>query len=246
MLKITVLIDNKSLLETTKAEWGFSAYIEFESLRGLFDTGSSYSTLLYNASKLNIDLNRLDFVFISHLHGDHSGALLELIKNHKPNNVFLPSNIKYNDLLAISKYVKSARAIDVFTELFPDIFSTGTLKKTVPEQSMIIRLRSCLALILGSSHHGIIDIIRHIRIYLSTPIIVAVGGYHLSGYNRGYNVGHALYNMGVQYVFPCHCTDESAKEGIYAAYKRLTACGVGLHIEISDDCKLEYTILTKK
>jgi 7,8-dihydropterin-6-yl-methyl-4-(beta-D-ribofuranosyl)aminobenzene 5'-phosphate synthase len=58
----------------TKA-WGFSALVEFGGKRILFDTGGNAEILEHNVKALGVDLSKLDFVVISHRHGDHISGL---------------------------------------------------------------------------------------------------------------------------------------------------------------------------
>lgn len=80
LLKITTLIENKegdtSKLDT---EHGISLYIEVDNKKILFDTGQS-GNFVKNAKKLNIDLNDIDYVILSHGHYDHSGGFEKLVK----------------------------------------------------------------------------------------------------------------------------------------------------------------------
>jgi 7,8-dihydropterin-6-yl-methyl-4-(beta-D-ribofuranosyl)aminobenzene 5'-phosphate synthase len=59
-------------------EWGFSALVEADGRRLLFDTGARPDTVLHNASVLGVDLADVTDVILSHNHGDHTGGLLTL------------------------------------------------------------------------------------------------------------------------------------------------------------------------
>ena len=79
-MKITILVDNTALFDRFfTAEHGFSAYIEAEGCRVLFDTGYS-DAVLNNAQKMKIDLLDLDYIVLSHGHLDHTGGLYHLIR----------------------------------------------------------------------------------------------------------------------------------------------------------------------
>lgn len=79
-MKITILMDNTALFDRMFiAEHGFSAYIEAEGKRILFDTGYS-GAFLQNAEKMKIDLMDLDYVVLSHGHFDHTGGLWHLVR----------------------------------------------------------------------------------------------------------------------------------------------------------------------
>lgn len=79
-MKVTILADNTALFDRMfVAEHGFSAYIEAEGKRILFDTGYS-DAFLQNAGKLKIDLMDLDYIVLSHGHFDHTGGLYHLLR----------------------------------------------------------------------------------------------------------------------------------------------------------------------
>lgn len=81
--KITIL--STMLSDTHIGEWGFSAIIEADGKRILFDTGSREATVLQNARELKITLENIDNVFLSHNHKDHTGGLKTLRENY-PNS----------------------------------------------------------------------------------------------------------------------------------------------------------------
>jgi 7,8-dihydropterin-6-yl-methyl-4-(beta-D-ribofuranosyl)aminobenzene 5'-phosphate synthase len=77
-LKVTTLIENTQGEHLgLKTEHGISFYIEKDGKCILFDCGQS-DAYIYNASQLNIDLEKLDYVVLSHGHYDHSGGFLFL------------------------------------------------------------------------------------------------------------------------------------------------------------------------
>ena len=71
--QITVLYDAFGKTPGVQKDWGYSALIEYGGKRILFDTGNSPETLEKNAKAEGIDLSKLDFVVMSHRHGDHMG-----------------------------------------------------------------------------------------------------------------------------------------------------------------------------
>ena len=74
--KITIL--STMFSDTYIGEWGFSAIIEADGQRILFDTGSRGNTVFRNAKELNINLDNIENVFLSHNHKDHTGGLINL------------------------------------------------------------------------------------------------------------------------------------------------------------------------
>ena len=67
-------------------EWGFSALVEADGRRILFDTGFRPQTVLHNAAVLGIDLSDVTDVVLSHNHGDHTGGLLTLRREFARKN----------------------------------------------------------------------------------------------------------------------------------------------------------------
>jgi len=75
-MKISVLTDDKAKKRGFLAEHGLSIYIEYDKYHILFDAGQTdvYSR---NAKVMGLELNKVDFIVISHGHYDHSGGLIK-------------------------------------------------------------------------------------------------------------------------------------------------------------------------
>ncbi|HYU40944.1 MAG TPA: MBL fold metallo-hydrolase [Vicinamibacteria bacterium] len=80
-LKILVL--STMLADEGIGEWGFSALVEVDGHRILFDTGARPTTVLENARELKVDLAGVPEVVLSHNHSDHTGGLLTLRRDAK-------------------------------------------------------------------------------------------------------------------------------------------------------------------
>src|SRR5258708_6429473 len=78
-LKILVL--STMLADEGIGERGFSALVEVDGHRILFDTGARPNTVLENARELKVDLAGVPDVILSHNHSDHTGGLLTLRKD---------------------------------------------------------------------------------------------------------------------------------------------------------------------
>ena len=67
-------------------EWGFSAVVDVDGHRILFDTGDRPETVLHNARELHVDLANITDVVLSHNHHDHTGGLMTLRRAVMQNN----------------------------------------------------------------------------------------------------------------------------------------------------------------
>ncbi len=87
-MKVTLLVENNSLFCVyLNAEHGFSAWIEDEDKKILFDCGYS-DNFIVNAITLGIDLTTVDYVILSHCHRDHSRGLKYLMKFFRETTMF--------------------------------------------------------------------------------------------------------------------------------------------------------------
>lgn len=80
-MKITTLMENS--LQKDKElykEHGISFFIETENENILFDTGKT-GKFVDNAKKLNIDLNKTNYLVLSHSHYDHCGGVKNFLDN---------------------------------------------------------------------------------------------------------------------------------------------------------------------
>ena len=78
--RVTILYDAFSDSKDIVKDWGFSALVEHDGKRILFDTGNNAEIFQRNVTSLGVDLTKLDFVVISHRHSDHTTGLKYLLK----------------------------------------------------------------------------------------------------------------------------------------------------------------------
>ncbi len=86
-MRITTLVENTVNRSGLLAEHGLSFLLETEVENILFDTGQSHA-LFHNATKMGIDLSKVDKIVLSHGHSDHTGGLGDALKIAEGANVY--------------------------------------------------------------------------------------------------------------------------------------------------------------
>lgn len=151
-MKITCLVDNKSYDNKLKDEHGLSMHIECEDWQILFDTGLSGTALLYNANSINVDLSKINGVFVSHGHYDHTGGLAKLSEKAKNIPIYCHQDIFNLKFVSKNSTVRnisilkteeeliqlgfSIKFITEPIELFPDLWVLSADKPDAPCFSM--------------------------------------------------------------------------------------------------------------
>lgn len=103
-IKITTLIENNPDDENFLfSEHGLSLYIEIDEMKILFDTGQS-GDFIKNAELLKIDLDKLDYVVLSHGHYDHTGGFEKFVeKYYNSYKLILGKSFFYNKYKLVDK-----------------------------------------------------------------------------------------------------------------------------------------------
>ena len=88
--RVTILYDSFGKNPSLTKDWGFAVLVEYGGKRILFDTGNNAKIFEHNVKALGVDLRNLDFVVMSHRHGDHIGGLAYLLKVNPTVKIYAP------------------------------------------------------------------------------------------------------------------------------------------------------------
>ena len=210
-MKITILYDNYQARDDLYYGWGFSCLVEYNNETLLFDTGENGNLLLKNMEKLNIDPGKIDHLFISHDHWDHTGGIGDILKISEPA-VYVSSSFE------LSEYSGEVKYIDSPVEIFPGAFSSGALMDF--EQSLFLETDTGSVCIVGCAHPGIKNIIDSCP---CPPVKALIGGFH------DFRDFAALEGIGL--ICPTHCT--VFRDKIFSLYaEKCLECGAGSVIQI--------------
>ena len=108
-ISINILSDNLDSPSTPslKCEHGLSMLIKAKEATILCDTGAS-EIFSHNAARLGLDLDNIDFAFLSHGHSDHTGGLGALLEKWSPLKNFRDKKI-YASRAIFNEYYFSGR-----------------------------------------------------------------------------------------------------------------------------------------
>ena len=169
-MKVTIVYDNEVSSKGLQADWGFSCVVEIENApKILFDTGADGEILLSNMAKLHIDPQRFDKVFISHSHFDHIGGLPAFLKVNNDVKVFVPVSVSGTAYVAWE-----ITRVKEPVQIYEGVFSTGEIDGI--EQSMAIKTKRGVVLIVGCSHPKMTHILREASQFGN--IYGVIGGLH--------------------------------------------------------------------
>jgi 7,8-dihydropterin-6-yl-methyl-4-(beta-D-ribofuranosyl)aminobenzene 5'-phosphate synthase len=90
--RVTILYDAFGESKELTKDWGYSALVEHNGKRILFDTGNNAAIFEHNVKALGVDLTKLDFVVISHRHADHSTGLRYVLSLNPNVTVYVPAD----------------------------------------------------------------------------------------------------------------------------------------------------------
>ncbi|MEX8520933.1 MAG: MBL fold metallo-hydrolase [Leptothrix sp. (in: b-proteobacteria)] len=91
--QITILYDAFGRSEAMQKDWGYAALVEVSGKRILFDTGNDPGVFAHNVRAAGVDLTNLDFVVMSHRHGDHMAGLNYLLSVNPKVKIYAPKEV---------------------------------------------------------------------------------------------------------------------------------------------------------
>ena len=230
-MRFSIVFDNYTANEKLESFWGFSCMINDNFL---FDTGSNGRALVRNMVKMGFDIEKLEYLFISHPHWDHIGGIDSVVDVNRNLILYLPDSLSQLYIRDLKRLSKEVKVINEYPrKLFDNFYSTGVMHP-VGEHSLVIDEGEFGIVVVGCSHPGITNIVKRAKEILNKPILYAIGGFHLmrSSEEEIIEIVKEMKNLGVEYVTPTHCTGDLAIEIFRDEYgENYIPGGVGRIIE---------------
>ncbi|MBN2032220.1 MAG: MBL fold metallo-hydrolase [Deltaproteobacteria bacterium] len=209
-----ILYDNNPFDPRLKTAWGFSCLVRGLQKIILFDTGGDGTTLLSNLRLLGLEPSQVGIVFLSHIHGDHTGGLGELLMKNPNVVTYLPNSFPGNFKQAVMSLGGLVEEVSEAREIFPGAYTTGELGDGIREQALVLKTREGLLVITGCAHPGIVSMVRKAKeISGQEKVYLVVGGFHLLGLTPMHieSIAEEFRLLSVQRVSPCHCSGDRAR-----------------------------------
>ena len=229
-LKLIVVVDNYPDSEL-KTAWGVSILAKTPKNTILFDTGPDPNVLRENLQKLGIDPAEIDFVVISHEHGDHVGGLSYLAKVKPGLKVYVPRGVAGR----IKVHGLNIVEVDKTMEVADGVAIIGWLYGPPIEEALAINVEGRgLVILVGCSHPGVVNIVAKAKTDLGVKPHLILGGFHMGGASESTcrETIKRLIELGVEKIAPIHCSGDRIRSILEKEYpENWLKCHVGSIIE---------------
>lgn len=244
-LEILPLIDWFTEDESLKGEAGVAYLIRTDHATILFDLGQNSqnedpSPLLRNMEKLGITIEEIDFIVISHNHGDHTGGG----KWSRQNTFsFTDHQVELGEMKVYTPLKMTYPGLEPIHAPKPvmiceGVWTTGVIPgpsffTDIGEQALLVNVKDKgIVAISGCGHQTMEKLVKRAELLFDVPIYGILGGFHLP-ISTGRNIG-VIY----QYVVTGHLPwDPLKREDIEDHVKLLKKTGVKIvGISAHDSC----------
>jgi len=244
----TILYNNTSLSDSIFADHGFSCLIEAGEHTCLYDAGNDPEKFMMNVRNMGVDCSRIEYVFISHIHNDHMGGLLDILEECDKPALCMPvsyprqegesfgeqADEEYRAILdGLRPFVSELVQHQDLTCLGDSFYTTGVIEKQSYEQALIIPTSGGLTVITGCAHPGIVEIVRQARERMKQDVYFVMGGVHLTRIDSAQVMSIARELRALtRLIGPCHCTGEMVKGIFREVFKEdYVEVGAGLKLQ---------------
>lgn len=223
-MKIKVLYDKNTGDAKLLTGWGVSFLADG---RILFDTGEKGDSLLLNMRALEVDINKIEAVVLSHDHWDHTGGLWDLLQIRKGLPVYacpgFSREFKDKVIDARAELIEAGE----FSEISDGIYITGEIPGTykgkyMGEQALVLKTNNGLTVVTGCAHPGILKMLEMVKGHFpDEPLYMVMGGFHLkdSDERSVESVIDEFRKTGVLKAGPTHCSGDDAEAMFQESYK---------------------------
>ena len=213
-IDITIVYDNINGYEKGfKKDFGFSALLEQNSFKILFDTGTDPDILSSNLEQCNVAPANLNAIILSHNHYDHTNGITS-ITSHHPDIPVIVHKYWNRKVVHRGTDISTLNLVEAAEpgkqNYLPDNFLiTAPLPSPdygmIDEQALFIKTAENYILLCGCCHPGLINFLDQreiLGINLESNLNI-IGGFH--GFSFPDKMAAELYPI-IDSIVCCHCT----------------------------------------
>ncbi len=235
-VNIKVVYDNYNKVDGLKADWGYSIVIEGLEKVILFDTGANPDIFESNFKIMGINPGKIDFMILSHEHGDHTAGIPAFAKLLKDIPIIIPYSFSesFKKKLVVSGL--EPQLVKEPVRLCTNLYSSGEFSGPIPEQALVLNTKQGLVVMTGCSHPGIVEMLKEIKLKFNKNIFMVFGGFHLleKSDDEMNKIINDMKALGVVKCGATHCTGVKQTQMIKEAFgSNFFELGVGNNIVIN-------------
>lgn len=207
---VRVIYDNYASVDSLMPDWGYSVVIEGLEKTILFDTGTKPDIFASNFRKMGLDASEIDFLVLSHEHGDHIGGISSFVKMKTDIPVIIPHSFTK----AFKKRMESLGLKPILVKepamICEDLYTSGEFDFPIAEQALVLDTKQGLVVMTGCSHPGIVEMLKEIKTSFNKNIYMVFGGFHLLEKSEEEMdvIISAMKALGVVKCGATHCTGD--------------------------------------
>ena len=237
-IRLMVLYDNVPYKKGLRTDWGFSCLVEGLDKTILFDAGRFDDIFLSNLSKIKVELNQIDILFLSHDHPDHVGGVMKVKEARSDIDISLAKSFPWGFKKVIGKGGGHVRETGYPCKISTNCLSTGEMTSAVKnEHALIIPTDKGSIILTGCAHPGVVEIVEQTKAITQQEILLVAGGFHLlmDDARSIRKKAERLKQLKVRNVAPSHCSGSEAT-GILADVfgHRFLKSGAGRVLTVDD------------
>lgn len=217
---VKVVYDNYIKINGLQSDWGYAILIEGLDKTILFDTGTKPEIFESNFRNMGLDAGKVDFLVLSHEHGDHTGGIPAFVKKKTGIPVIIPYSFSSQFKKKMVGYGLEPLLVREPAMICKNLFTSGEFEYQIAEQSLVLNTKQGLVVMTGCSHPGIVEMLREIKSTFNKNIYMVFGGFHLleKSDKEMQSIISDMKALGVVKCGATHCTGEPQIKMIKEAF----------------------------
>ncbi len=207
---VKVIYDNYVKVNGLKSDWGYAILIQGLDEAILFDTGAKPEIFESNFKQMGLDASKIDYLILSHEHGDHTEGIPAFIKMKSGIPVIIPYSFSVQFKKKMSGYGLEPLLVRESAKICDNLFTSGEFDFQIAEHALVLNTKKGLVVMTGCSHPGIVEMLKEIKNNFNKNIYMVFGGFHLlQKSDKEMNaIISEMKALGVVRCGATHCTGE--------------------------------------